>query len=972
MIKFLIKFYFFVTICLQKGGKNVKNRKNFVISIAVVMLFVTVTVGVFMPKAKAAPSVLMTAKELADKCYEVATEYKTLYVLGCFGAPMTDYGKDRYTSNLSYNAQPDRAQKINAATSDTFGFDCVCLIKGLLWGWNGNTEAIYGGAQYASNGVGDMSINSMLDMCEDVSSDFTHVEPGEILFCSVDASGIYGHVGVYLGDGLAVECTPAWKDCVQITAVANQGDQPGQNNRTWLLHGKLTPFLSYCKCESFNENGDCSVCEKPFDYESTKEDASGVYMLNDNSSLFETPYNISTEDAPALSKGEAVRVLGKYENAFGNEWYKVSYKGSLTGFASKESLTLVSENTLPSNLSLSAKNSLSLLSAPSAPNGTNGVKEVTSLSKEALLTAVSIVGDTERGFYYEAYTGDDYGFVKCTDVEIKDYLSEDKSVILGEDMPTLIHKAPYTLSYTVAPSLAKIKSVRGSVFIGTDTGASPVFEKTEESDGYIFELAGSSINKALKFDELSSGETYTLNISAKLGYFYYDSDSGSVCEYTYDIEKGRAFSISYDFLFPMDNGIKESVPYGESGGAFHRGIDINPSDDKTVYSAFEGVVYKIADSCAHVGSKDGCECGDALGNSILIKSSDGELCAIYGHIKQYSALVSEGEKIEKGQALATVGSSGKSEKVHLHFEVLKTDVLSETPINVNVSGEDSLMCYEGEGYKRIVSDSLDDGNYLIHNNGHYIYLALDEKNTEGALRTSDRAPDPKYELQLTQEDGYYRIKPLATKGNYILHSFIDKNHAYSEAGCEITLFNNRGSLSQRWIFEKVKEGYLIHPADTPAFSLTNEEGRLVLRKTDGADNQLWTLEDKYTVCDHAYGEFEVTKNPTCTEEGENKSTCPECGDVIVEKTDALGHDFGEWEKTTDDDGNTVEKKVCKTCGKVETREASVPSTQKPDVTENNGEKGSSCSSCSSSVGGTFVILASVCVLFVSIPKRKEK
>ena len=37
---------------------------------------------------------------------------------------------------------------INSASSDTFGFDCVCLIKGILWGWNGNLNHVYGGATF--------------------------------------------------------------------------------------------------------------------------------------------------------------------------------------------------------------------------------------------------------------------------------------------------------------------------------------------------------------------------------------------------------------------------------------------------------------------------------------------------------------------------------------------------------------------------------------------------------------------------------------------------------------------------------------------------------------------------------------------------------------------------------------------------------------------------------------------------------
>ena len=39
---------------------------------------------------------IKTNIELANKVKEIATKYKTLYVMGCFGAPMTNANKKRY------------------------------------------------------------------------------------------------------------------------------------------------------------------------------------------------------------------------------------------------------------------------------------------------------------------------------------------------------------------------------------------------------------------------------------------------------------------------------------------------------------------------------------------------------------------------------------------------------------------------------------------------------------------------------------------------------------------------------------------------------------------------------------------------------------------------------------------------------------------------------------------------------------
>ena len=152
----------------------------------------------------------MTNKELVKRLIDVANNYKTLYVMGCFGAPLNAANKTRYCNNHSYNKQSTRTAMIKASTDDTFGFDCVNLIKGVLWGWNGDKTKNYGGATYASNGVPDIGADEIINRCANISTDFSNLIPGELVWKK-------GHVGIYIGDGLVVECTPAWKNCVQIT-----------------------------------------------------------------------------------------------------------------------------------------------------------------------------------------------------------------------------------------------------------------------------------------------------------------------------------------------------------------------------------------------------------------------------------------------------------------------------------------------------------------------------------------------------------------------------------------------------------------------------------------------------------------------------------------------------------------------------------------------------------------------------------
>lgn len=178
----------------------------------------------------------MNNKEFVAKLMDIATKQKTLYIMGCFGAPMNPANKIRYTQNHSYNQQEARKKMINSSTQNTFGFDCVGLIKSVLWGYNADESKAYGGAKYKSNNVPDINADTMIKACQPTTN-FSKIEVGEVVW-------VKGHIGVYVGQGKVVECTPKWTNNVQITNLGNRPEFKRDKYRVWSSHGKL-PYILY-------------------------------------------------------------------------------------------------------------------------------------------------------------------------------------------------------------------------------------------------------------------------------------------------------------------------------------------------------------------------------------------------------------------------------------------------------------------------------------------------------------------------------------------------------------------------------------------------------------------------------------------------------------------------------------------------------------------------------------------------------
>lgn len=179
---------------------------------------------------------LMTSKQFIEKVKDIQ-RHDTVYMLGTFGQPVSEALIQGKKNQLPNWYTQSRINLFRSYIGKRFAFDCVGMIKAVLWGWNGDMNASHGGCTYASNGVPDIDETSMIGMCSGVSTTFNGIEPGEVVW-------LQGHIGVYVGGNLVIECTPKWNNNVQYSGLGNLGGKSGYNTRSWTKHGKL-PWVDY-------------------------------------------------------------------------------------------------------------------------------------------------------------------------------------------------------------------------------------------------------------------------------------------------------------------------------------------------------------------------------------------------------------------------------------------------------------------------------------------------------------------------------------------------------------------------------------------------------------------------------------------------------------------------------------------------------------------------------------------------------
>lgn len=174
-----------------------------------------------------------------------------------------------------------------------------------------------------------------------------------------------------------------------------------------------------------------------------------------------------------------------------------------------------------------------------------------------------------------------------------------------------------------------------------------------------------------------------------------------------EIESGRMFVTPANGRLTSPYGNRQN-PTGP-GIEFHTGIDIANSKGTPIHASASGVVSRIESS------------NSGYGNVIYVDHviEGKKYISVYAHLDAFA--VAKGEKVEQGQIIALMGTTGRSTGNHLHFEIRETSSLSD------VKGRHvNPMIYVGKDTDKIVKT-----------------LKVDEKKKEKAKGFKDALEDVK-------------------------------------------------------------------------------------------------------------------------------------------------------------------------------------------------------------------------------------
>nr|MBN1229213.1 peptidoglycan DD-metalloendopeptidase family protein [Anaerolineae bacterium] len=136
-------------------------------------------------------------------------------------------------------------------------------------------------------------------------------------------------------------------------------------------------------------------------------------------------------------------------------------------------------------------------------------------------------------------------------------------------------------------------------------------------------------------------------------------------------------------------------------GQYHTGADLN--NNQPTWDADKlAPVYSIANGVVTFSARGGA----SWGNLIIIRHDalpDGTVVwSRYGHV--INMLVREGDRVERGQQISQIGNAEGAFPYHLHFDIVKTDILEQNPSHWPGSNLDEVFRHYAEPRQFIINN----------------------------------------------------------------------------------------------------------------------------------------------------------------------------------------------------------------------------------------------------------------------------
>ncbi len=196
-------------------------------------------------------------------------------------------------------------------------------------------------------------------------------------------------------------------------------------------------------------------------------------------------------------------------------------------------------------------------------------------------------------------------------------------------------------------------------------------EKALKEDKAVFEKKKSEIAKEQKNAEAQwaklveeARQRAAAREAARRAAWQNDTPSGNTAR-----TAGGSSKVTGDFIWPVPGFYNITYGVGWRWGAYHAGIDIASSGIRgaQIVASDAGTVVQAENYCPHDYGKSGsCGCGGGYGRHCIVDHGNGYM-TLYGHME--NCIVNVGDKVNQGQTLGYVGSTGFSTGAHCHFEV---------------------------------------------------------------------------------------------------------------------------------------------------------------------------------------------------------------------------------------------------------------------------------------------------------------